>query len=104
MGNERIPTMMYDDVASTSSAIARMNEGQWHRLTVYNSFVSVVNMCYVIFLGSRKRKAPSSPIPDDNSHSPLGILFAYFFCVFDVRTIGTVVVTSDPLLPVLQFS
>ncbi|XP_046452884.1 nucleolar transcription factor 1-like isoform X2 [Daphnia pulex] len=47
MGNERIPTRIYDDVASTSSTIARMNEG------------------------SRKRKAPSSPIPDDNSHSPL---------------------------------
>ncbi|XP_046635678.1 nucleolar transcription factor 1-like [Daphnia pulicaria] len=52
MGNERIPTMMYDDVASTSSAIARMNEG------------------------SRKRKASSSPIPDDNSHSPLVLVVA----------------------------
>ncbi len=76
-----------------------------------NSFITrflfdIVNiqLFVVIFLGSRKRKAPSSPIPDDNSHSPLGILFAYFLCVFDVRTIGTVVVTSDPLLPVLQFS
>ncbi|XP_046642426.1 nucleolar transcription factor 1-like isoform X2 [Daphnia pulicaria] len=47
MGNERKPTRIYDDVASTSSTNARMNEG------------------------SRKRKAPSSPIPDDYAHSPL---------------------------------
>ncbi|EFX68818.1 hypothetical protein DAPPUDRAFT_114234 [Daphnia pulex] len=47
MGNERKPTRIYDDVASTLSTIARMNEG------------------------SRKRKAPSIPIPDDYAHSPL---------------------------------